>query len=603
MGILEDVKSRIEITELVAQYVQINQSGQNYKGLCPFHDERTPSFFIFPQTNAWRCFGACSDGGDGISFIMKAENLNFKEALSFIANQLGISINLTQPNRRLTPLQEANEAAASYYQNYLNESLEGKEALEYLLDRGLHPNTISNFNLGLSPNERQKLKSYLIAKGFKEQDLLDAGLIKKSQNGFTYDTFSGRIMFPIQDINNLTIGFGARTMNDEIQPKYINSPKTILFDKGSTIYAINKAFEPIKTKGQGIIVEGYMDVITAHQYGFNNVVASMGTSLTTNQVTQLSSIGSEYVLALDSDAAGKEATVRSLENAWKTFEVPSSKIIGNLAGTLKKTSVRIATLPNGTDPDNLIQKHPDLWNEIISESKSITDFFLDVLPDRYDLSTNDGKLQIAERFGVLLLNVDDSGTQDYILEKLEAMLDVKRHTLHEILGLSRHALIQKARGTKGNTQKIEGYASGFSSKTSDPIEDYILSLLLQNPDLTIELSEENELLFQNSENRTIFLAIFSGSIMDIDSIVEERVEKLKSNSLPPMDIQQKIDALNQCLQRLEKHKIQNLTMLESTILDKDKGDLEESKMLDVMRQRHSRLKELFSSASNEKGLN
>jgi DNA primase len=346
-----------------------------------------------------------------------------------------------------------------------------------------------------------------------------------------------------------------------------------------------------------------MDVITAHQFGFKNVIASMGTSLTSNQVNQLSSIGNEYILALDADAAGKEATIRSLENAWKTFEVPASKINGNLAGRIKKTSVRIATLPNGTDPDNFIQQNPDAWNYLISEAKTIIDFLLEVLPKRYDLSSNDGKLQVAERFGILLLQIDDAETQDYVLEQLEVMLDVKRHTLHEILGINRQALIQKARRDKTKVEKVEGYAAGFSNNSSSPIEDYVLSLLLQNPDLAVEVSEAKYLLFQNSENRAIFLAILSGSIININSIVEGGLERLKLFSLPPMDIQQKKEALNQCLQRLEKHNIQSLTLLESTLLDEDKSNLEESKILDTVRQHHSRLKELFLSTSNEKGIN
>jgi len=272
MGVIDEVKQRTDIVEVINQYTKLTKAGRTFRGLCPFHSEKRPSFFVYTEQQSWHCFGACNTGGDVFSFIMKKQGIDFGETLRLLAQKAGITI----PSR-LEPdtgkdererLYQVNEAAAQYFHNLLLKSPAGEKARSYLASRGLSPETITNFQLGFSLDSWEALKQYLTARDYTGDELLSTGLIIETETGKTHDRFRNRLMFPIYDIRGHITGFGARVLDDSL-PKYVNSPQTPLFDKSSSLYGINLASSAIRQQNMAVIVEGYMDVITAHRNGGN----------------------------------------------------------------------------------------------------------------------------------------------------------------------------------------------------------------------------------------------------------------------------------------------------------------------------------------------
>jgi len=288
MSVIREVKQRIDVMELVSEYVTLQKAGRNYKGLCPFHSEKHASFFVSPEQQTWHCFGACGTGGDIFSFVMKKEGVEFGEALRLLAEKAGISLRPREGRDRAAAeeseeLFAINEAAAEYYHHLLLSAKAGEAARSYLARRGMTPEIVKEFRLGCSPESWDAMKNYLIGKGYSERKIAQAGLVVEKEGGGSYDRFRNRLMFPICDVRGRITGFGARALDDSL-PKYMNSPQTAVFDKSSILYGIDKAKSAIRKKDSVIIVEGYTDVMTAYQNGWQNVVGSMGTSLTEKQV-------------------------------------------------------------------------------------------------------------------------------------------------------------------------------------------------------------------------------------------------------------------------------------------------------------------------------
>ena len=357
MTTLDEIKSRTDIVELVNSYVNLKKSGNNFKANFPFHEEKTPSFIVTPSRQSWRCFGACATGGDIFSFIMHQHRVEFKDALTILADRSGVSIERQDSKNydRDESLIAINKEAANYFQTCLV-SNQGTVARQYLKNRGVNEITSETFQIGFSPKERDGLKSHLLNIGFDEEMMALAGIIRKWEAGNSSDFFRQRLIFPIHNQKSQIIGFGGRSLTNN-SPKYINTPATPIFDKRSNLYALNISQETIRSQNSVTIVEGYMDAVTAHQFGFRNVVASMGTALTEQQVFKIRSMTNDIILALDPDTAGQEATLRSLESSWKIIgdQRASSSTFFQQRSTLK---LKIAVLENGMDPDELIRKDP-----------------------------------------------------------------------------------------------------------------------------------------------------------------------------------------------------------------------------------------------------
>ena len=315
MTVVDDVKDRLDVVDVISGYVPLKKTGRTFKATCPFHTEKTPSFVVDPQRQSWRCFGACATGGDAFSFVMRKDGLSFGDALRQLAEKAGVEIRPREQAERTDVLLRANNEGATFYREALA-SPEGQAARGYLRERGIDDGAAEAFDLGLSPRSGSALRDHLSSLGHDVEHAVDAGLLRRFEDGNLRDFFRGRLMFPIHDRRGRVAGFGARTL-DGSDPKYINTPSTRVFDKRATLYGLHLAAPSIREKDEAIVVEGYMDTIAAHQHGYTNVVASMGTALTEQQVAQLRSMASGCILALDPDQAGQEATLRSLESSWR----------------------------------------------------------------------------------------------------------------------------------------------------------------------------------------------------------------------------------------------------------------------------------------------
>ena len=588
MSLLDDVKARLNIVDVVSNYVPLTQSGRVFKARCPFHTERTPSFVVNPERGSWHCFGACSEGGDAIRFVMKMENQTFSEALRSLAVRLGVPLPSPRQQAQMDPLIRANEEAMRFFQRRL-QSPDGADALAYLQDRGVAPETAAAFNLGLSPDGFEELKVHLVGQGFTEEQLQRAGLVTRSQQGSSRDLFHSRLMFPIRNVEGRVVGFGGRELDGSV-PKYLNTPQTPVFDKSSLLWALDAARDSIKLRGEGVVVEGYMDALMAHQQGYTNVVASMGTALTTRQVEAVRHLADSFVLALDPDAAGQEATMRSLKTSWAT--VPQ---------------VRIALLPEGKDPDDLIRNTPERWPEVLEAAEPRVDFGFRVMAPRFNLDTADGRRALTEELGGWILSSDEED-QDRYLEKLEGLVGVNRQTLMQVLQSQRRALLDAPATGPGRRQLTRPDApdSPFEAPTGvferdDPLEAYSLALLMRDPDLRDAAAALRAEFFRQSENREVFQKWAECSTMeelkeDLDALLQEHLESLLSREIPMMDYKQRTESFAQMIRRLEERQLrEQRTQLGATLAQAVAEGRDTSPEEEELRRQDVRLREIFSA--------
>jgi DNA primase len=383
VSVVDEVKARLDIVDVVGSYVRLQKAGRQFKANCPFHQEKTPSFTVSPDRQTWHCFGACGTGGDIFSFVQRKENTDFNGALRILAERAGVELQRESSRRdELQPLYDANEAAAIFFHSYLLGG--GSGALAYAEGRGIDRQAMSDFQIGASPPAWDALRDHLYKKGFSEAQLVEAGLLVASDRG-GYDRFRGRLMFPIRDERGRVAGFGGRVLpgGDEgggrpaDGAKYINTPQTPIFDKGGILYALDRARAAIRTTGTAVIVEGYMDVVAAHQFGHRNVVASMGTALTERQVGAVERLKPQRaVFAMDADAAGNAAALRDVQMAVavgsrRPVPVATPRGIGSAPNLAIEW--RVAALPPGVDPDDLVRRDPAEWEALVESSKPIVD--------------------------------------------------------------------------------------------------------------------------------------------------------------------------------------------------------------------------------------
>ena len=491
MSIVDEVKQKMDIVEVIGQYATITKTGRNFRALCPFHSEKRPSFFVYPEQQSWHCFGACNTGGDVFSFIMKKESMDFGEALRFLAQKAGVTITSRFEPDTSTDKKEKifqlNQAAAQYFHDLLLNSPVGEKTRNYLAGRSLSLETIINFQLGFSLKSWEALRQYLIERGYTEDELLEAGLMVAMEDGKTHDRFRNRLIFPIKDNREHVIGFGARVLDDSL-PKYLNSPQTPIFDKSGSLYGINLAAAAIRQQNLAVIVEGYMDVITAHQNGFNNVVASMGTSVTEKQVSILKRLTKNIILALDADAAGEEAMLRGV-----SYE--------NTLGA----EVRVIVLPRDKDPDDFIREDAKTWQRLVGEALPVVDYTFDMVISSLNLNTARDKSLAVDRLLPVIAGMKDIVRQAHYLQKLARLVKVSEKNLE--VAMNRTKTAQNGRAKKPDQES--GQKAGSSVQRlflPSRLEEDCLALLLHYPELK---NKSDALLleyFQNSENREIFTA-------------------------------------------------------------------------------------------------
>jgi len=542
MSVIDEVKQRTDIVEVISQYASLKKAGRNLTALCPFHSEKHPSFFVYPEQQSWHCFGACNTGGDVFSFVMKKEGIDFGDALRLLAQRAGVTIpsrfEQEEGKEEKEELYQINEAAAQYFHNLLLNSPSGEKARSYVASRGFSQQTIADFQLGFSLDSWESIKQYLLERGYSQSALLTTGLVVEAENGRTHDRFRGRLMFPIRDARGRTIGFGARALDDSL-PKYLNSPQTPTFDKSSTLYGIELAAAAIRQQNTAIIMEGYMDVITAHQNGITNVVASMGTAVTEKQVSTLKRLSKNLILAFDADVAGEEAMLRgvSYENTLDA-------------------EVRVTILPEGKDPDDVIKEDTKIWRQLVEEALPIVDYTFNIVTAKLDLTTARDKSLAVERLLPIITEIKNSVRQTHYLQKLARLVNMSVPSLEATL-----SSISPSPGRRKVQEPKQGAITrALRPLVSDPLEEYCLALLLQHPELKGSSEDLPLEYFKHSENREIFITWQQVDSLpslkeQVDTAIHEHLDSLINKSLPSTQIEQKYA---NCVLRLRERFLKSL---------------------------------------------
>lgn len=446
MSTVEDIKNQIDIVDIVSENVNLRRTGKNYIGFCPFHSNtRTPSFVVFPDSGTWRCFGQCSEGGDVFSYIMKRDGCDFQTALELLAKKAGVELTPytrgdDTPKEEKQRLYDLMNEAVDYFHNNLTQHPAGKAALDFLLTkRGVKSETIEKFRLGYALSSWDALTQHLLGKGYSRQELIDTGVVSEQRdekgevipNGRIYDRFRNRVMIPICDSRGNPIAFGARILDPNDTPKFLNSPQTVLFDKGKTLFALNEARASIRENDQVVLVEGYMDVIVLHQEGFSNTVCPMGTALTDFQAKQLTRQTKHIVLALDGDAAGYHAAVKDIDIIRQaSIEDPESSG-QNLIRQENRLNVdiRITTIPEGMDPDEVVLRDHDEWRGILNSAKPIVIHMMETLAKGRDLGDAKTKSEIAAQIMPLIREVPNAIERETYRQQLARFLDIDESLL------------------------------------------------------------------------------------------------------------------------------------------------------------------------------
>jgi DNA primase len=482
-GVVAEIKAKLPVAEIVGETVALKRAGTIHKGLCPFHAEKTPSFIVTPERETWHCFG-CGEHGDIFTFVMRRDGLDFREALSRLAERAGVELSARSAgeDRRRRRLREALEAAIAWYREVLLQARQAERARAYLDERGLTAATQERFGIGYAPNTWEALSTRLRARGFTDTELSDAGLASPSTRGGVYDRFRGRIIIPIRDASGRAIGLGGRILPDAEGPKYLNSPTTALFDKSRTLYGIDLAKGAVRRKKLAVIVEGYTDVMAAHQAGFENVVASLGTALTAGQVELANRYADAVALAYDVDLAGEAATQRGL--------------LEELGPVVSK--VRVIRIPAGKDPDELIRTDPDGWRSAVDAAEELLPYFMQRAASEVDLRQPHGRSTYTRRMLDLLRRIPDRVERDSYVPRLAQLAGIDERILRDEL----------ARGPRPLPVRpiaVEPATESDGSRVS-PLEREALTLLLVDPALAGERAAEPELPFRDESARALWTA-------------------------------------------------------------------------------------------------
>lgn len=488
--LVERIKQKIDIVEEIGAVVPLRKSGKAFKGLCPFHGERTPSFYVFPEKQDWRCFG-CNEGGDIFTFVQKQQGLDFREALAVLAERAGIPMEHgsaggqtpeesaeTSARKRLRAL---NEAAAIWFHHRLLQSPEAQYCRAYLDSRGVSNDSIALWRLGYAPDGDQ-LSRYLLEQGYTAKELEDAGLARErdaSRGGGLYDYFRNRLIFPIRDTRGQTIAFGGRELGGG-HPKYLNTPQTVLFDKSATLFGIDLARDGIRRSDRVVIVEGYMDAIVTHQFGTKNVVACIGSAITDKHIRQIKKLTRRVTLALDPDAAGESATLRGITVAQRAFD----KIVVPVPGPAPDAAsqrrdgwatkgkrgeprgivrfeeqvdaeITVARLPAHEDPDEFARREPEGWRRAIEEAQPLIDYLIDAQTTGLALETPQGKMEAFRRLLPAIAEVRDRTLADEYADRLAQRLRLDVRDVQRDLHATRRRLDREARAASKPSEAAE----------------------------------------------------------------------------------------------------------------------------------------------------
>lgn len=460
---IEEIKRKIDIVEFIGSFITLKKAGRNFKAVCPFHQEKTPSFVVSPERQIWHCFGACGDGGDVIKFLMKWENITFIEALRELAKKTGVKLTKISFEDKIWQKKERylgmNQLASEFFHYILNKTAFGKKASQYLKERALNQSIIDKFQLGYSPSSWDSLKLFLKKKRYEEEEMMENGLLVKSERGSYYDRFRGRLMFPLKDSRNNVLGFSGRIIEEkEKEAKYINTPETPIYHKRETLFGINLAKEEIKNKKNVFIVEGELDVITPYQHGFSNFVAVKGTALTNEQLMLLKRYTDKITLMMDADPAGVESIKRGIDEAEKfDFEI------------------RVVTIDFAKDPDEALKKDPTQFKKLIAKPIPIYDFLIETAQKKYSEESAFSKKKIGDEIIPVIEKISNPIVRTFYIKKLAGILEVSEVTIENLISQL------KRKKKQLSLNKIK-YGKPIEDSRELIIDKYILSIVFQSED-------------------------------------------------------------------------------------------------------------------------
>ena len=632
MTAIDEIKSRIDIVDLVSETVKLRHSGKNYTGFCPFHpNTHTPAFVVFPDSGTWRCFGQCNEGGDIFKYMMKKEGWDFPEALKRMAERAGVQLEARPQEERASAeeherLRTLLEEAVTFYRHQLFHTPPGLAALDYLHHRSLTDETIEAFGLGYAPHAWDAAIGYFTGKGYSIQELMAVGLSNEREaTGELFDRYRHRITFPIRDPAGRMAGFGARILDPNDQPKFLNSPQTVLFDKGRLLYALDRARKAIRTLDQAVIVEGYLDVIALHQGGFPNTISPMGTALTEAQLHLLKRFTRRFVLALDADAAGQKATLRGLEVARQALD-HGDELAFDAHGLLRhearlQADLRVTTLPAGMDPDEVVNRDPAEWGRILEAARPVVIHVMETLVAGRDLDDPKVKSEIAAQVLPLVEDVPNPVEREDYRQRLARLLRVNERAL---IGGS-PATAKTRRGRQASERRLNLEAEKASPpvpvQPSGALEPFVMKLLVRRPDTlylldrSLQKASLGQVALQdfNHTDYQLLLRVVQQSLEQDDMEPQQYVREKTPEALqdlmqelliapaqpePPFEAQ--LDALYRAVIRLRSnHLTESLDQLSYLQADlQQQGDLHALPYQDLVLQ-HARAKDRLDRALNQ----
>ena len=578
--IIEEIKSRCDIVDIISDYMHLEKSGSNYTGLCPFHSEKTGSFMVSKSKQIYKCFG-CNAGGDVISFVMRWENVDFMEAVKILARKCGITLDRNISEEEKKKIQEINkfreihtEAARFYFANLLRTKNPG---YEYLRKRGLSDKIIKKFGLGYSPNSWNSLMNYLLSKGYDKTDLVKCGLIThKTESNKYFDRFRNRVMFPIFNYNGKVIGFGGRVLDDSL-PKYLNSPETLVFNKRMKLYGLNISKKGIKDDTL-ILVEGYMDLISLYQNNIENVVATLGTALTIEQAKLIRRFAKNVIISYDSDQAGQNATLRAIDILLKA-----------------DIKVKILNLKDCKDPDDFIKKYGfDGYKKAIEESDYYIKFKIDLLKNKYNLKNDTQKMNFVEESTLMLKKLKSPIEKDLYAKYLSDLTNISVDSIRASIGIK----VSRNYNNKNNAKHTNVHRKiEQMSKIQDgylKVETNFIKLLMENKELRNSvISDIKSDEFSIDETKEIFNYIIKNKELDkitIDKIKSLNISEEYIKNINNIEIEEintyTIDSTKEIIKKIRKNTIENEIKSMSIQIERL------SKELDLLKKSNSNTKEV-----------